>query len=153
MSNFFNEIGKKISKTGSQAIDRTKNFAEVSRLNLKLAEEEQQLEDLYANLGRLYFKANRNNPELMYREIFGAIEGSQKNAAYIQNLINELKGSRTCPDCKAPCLEEAAYCARCGTGLNPVTPMEKEIVYKLCTNCGEVGQAGDERCFKCHRPL
>jgi len=153
MSNFLNEIGKKIGKTSSHALDRTKNFAEVSRLNLKLAEEEQQLEDLYANLGRLYFKASRNNPELMYREMFGAIEGSQKQISYLQTLINELKGKRSCPECKAACVEGAAYCARCGTGLNPVAPTEKEIVYKLCTNCGEVGQADDECCIKCQKPL
>jgi len=151
MSAFLNGIGKKISKTGQQALGKTKNFAEVSRLNIKLSEEEQQLEDLYANLGRLFYKVNKNNPDLIYREMFGAIEGSIQNVAYLQRLINDLKGQRPCPECGEACIEGASYCVRCGTGLNPIAVTE--VVYKLCTNCGEVGQGTDERCIKCQKPL
>lgn len=151
MSKIINEIGKKLSKTGQQALDKTKNFAEVSRLNIKLAEEEQQLEDLYANLGRMFYKVNKHKPELLYKEMFGAIGGSLQNVAAIQTQISGLKGNRACPQCGESCVDGASYCIRCGTGLNPVAPTE--IVYKLCTNCGEVGQALDQTCAKCHKPL
>ncbi|MCL1949159.1 MAG: zinc ribbon domain-containing protein [Turicibacter sp.] len=153
MNTFLKEVGQKLTKTGQGAIDKTKNFAEVSRLNLKLAEEEQQLEDLYANLGRLFYKVNQQNPDFIYREMFGAIEGSQKNADFLKEAIIALKGTRSCPQCKEEAMPGAAYCAKCGQGLNPGALPNTEIVYKLCTSCGEISQSDDAHCHKCQRPL
>lgn len=135
MNTVIQGIGKKITKTSQDTFDRAKNFAEISRLNLKLANEERQLEELYANLGRMFYKLNKNQPGLLYKDVFRAIEGGVNNVTSIQKNIENIKNQKTFQKSNLPKEE-------------PV-----ETVYKLCTNCGEVGLATDILCINCQKPL
>ena len=40
MANFFNELGKKLSDVGSTAMQKTKEFSDITKLNSAVAEEE-----------------------------------------------------------------------------------------------------------------
>lgn len=39
---FFDEIGKKITQTGQMAVQKTKNMADIAKLNASLSDEEKE---------------------------------------------------------------------------------------------------------------
>ena len=150
MGTFFEELGKKLSQTGQEAIEKTKQFTEISKLAGKLLDEEEQLEKLYANLGRTYFQINEKDPEAIYQDIFRAIEGSLENIKYQQKVINELKGLKACESCHKEVAEEATFCSHCGYQLST----EKEgQVYRICIQCGTVSTGEETECLNCQNTL
>jgi len=150
MSSFLEEIGKKLSQASQDALEKTKRYAEISKINVKLLEEEEQLEKLYANLGRLYFQLNEKEPEIIYQDLFRAIEGSLQNIAHCQKTINEMKGLKACQSCGEEIAEGAVYCPQCGKILNNEV---KELIYRICINCGTVSIGEEECCLNCENPL
>ena len=150
MGTFFEELGKKLSQTGQEAIEKTKQFTEISKLTAKLLDEEEQLEKLYANLGRTYYQINEKNPEAIYQDIFRAIEGSLENIKYQQKIINELKGLKTCESCHKEVAEEATFCSHCGYQLSS---KEERQVYRVCTHCGTVSTGEEAECLTCQTPF
>lgn len=146
------EIKNKIKSTGQGMVNKTKQLAELSRLSLKLDEEEEQLEALYANLGRAFYQVTDGEPELIYQDLFRAVDGSLKNIAYFHKHINELKGLRYCNYCGDAVDETAVYCASCGKLLSALAPTQEEA-YKVCTHCGTVCTDGEDACPKCQKAL
>lgn len=151
MGSFFEEFGKKLTQTGQGALEKTKQMTEISKLNIKLAEEDEQLEKLYANLGRLYYQQlNEKEPEILFQDICQAVAGSIKNMNYYQKAINDLKGIKHCETCGEEVQEGACYCSHCGQHLDKEAQAQ---VYRLCTNCGTVCSGLEEHCQKCENPL
>jgi len=150
MGSFLEELGKKLSQTGQEALEKTKHFTEVSKLNAKLLDEEEQLERLYANLGRTYYQINKDNPEAVFQDIFRAIEGSLVNIKNQQKVINELKGLKTCELCHKEVDEDATYCSHCGQQL---TSDEVNGVYRVCIQCGTVSTGEEAECLTCQTPF
>ena len=66
MNSFFEGLGKKVSQTGQDAMKKTKELAEMTKINSQIAEEEKKLNKLYMKLGQLYYQMHKNNPELVY---------------------------------------------------------------------------------------
>ena len=51
----FSEIGKKISETTQNAVKGTKDFAEVTKLNSQISDEQKQIDNAYLQMGKLYY--------------------------------------------------------------------------------------------------
>lgn len=52
---FFDEIGKKITDGGQKAAEQARIFAEVSRLNGLITEQERIISQLYSRIGQNYY--------------------------------------------------------------------------------------------------
>ena len=98
MNSFFEGLGKKVSQTGQDAMKKTKELAEMTKINSQIAEEEKKLNKLYMKLGQLYYQMHKNNPELVYTDICQGIGGClqtidryEVNADFINVLSNVWK--------------------------------------------------------------
>ena len=60
---FFDEVGKKITDVGQGPIQKTKNMADVAKLNSVISEEEQKIKSAYEQIGQIYVQKYRQNPE------------------------------------------------------------------------------------------
>ena len=61
---FFDEVGKKITDVGQGTIQKTKNMADVAKLNSVISEEEQKIKSAYEQIGQIFVHKYRQNPEL-----------------------------------------------------------------------------------------
>ena len=60
---FFDEVGKKITDVGQGTIQKTKNMADVAKLNSVISEEEQQIKNACEQLGRVHVQQPRQHPD------------------------------------------------------------------------------------------
>ena len=60
-----------------QFINKGRAVIDLTKLGVKLEKEEANLEKLYANLGRVFYKINGKSPEIMYNDLFRTIAGSE----------------------------------------------------------------------------
>ena len=52
---FLDDLSKKLTMVGQEAASQTKAFAETTRINAKISDEERQINAYYTQLGRIYF--------------------------------------------------------------------------------------------------
>lgn len=111
---FFDNFGKKITSAGQAAVDKTKNFAETTKLNLKISEAQSKINDLYRTVGEKYFKAH---PEDFCEDFAEQINEIKAQTALISDLkakIAQIKGITYCTECGAEIPAESAFCSKCG---------------------------------------
>ena len=119
---FFDDFGKKISSAGQEAIAKTKELADIAKINSSISDEENKIKTAYSEIGKKYFENHSEDSEEDYEAQIAVIkEAMEKIKAYEQQIV-EIKGVVKCPNCGAENSKTAASCATCGTALPvPVT--------------------------------
>lgn len=149
---FFEDLGKKVSQTGQDAIKKTKIMAETSKLNSQISSEKRVICDTYSKIGEKYFELFCESPDENLSDFVTAIKEAQQRIEEHEDQIKKLKGIDCCPTCGAELKEGALFCASCGTKTAEVPAEEKEepqAVEKVCTNCGEKLADGIQFCSNC----
>lgn len=151
---FFDDFGKKISSAGQEAIAKTKELADVAKINSGISDEENKIKVAYSEIGKKYFENHSEDSEEDYEAQVAVIkEAMEKIKAYEQQIV-EIKGVVKCPNCGAENTKTAAFCATCGTAM-PVqatesgAETEQSVAEKKCPNCGEVINDDAAFCAKC----
>lgn len=145
---FFDEIGRKITETGQTAIQKTKNLAEIGKLNDAIAEEEKRMNAAYLHIGQQYFELNQNNQDDVYSSLLSEIKGGKTRVAEWQEQIRKLKGVTTCPACSAEIQYGASFCSTCG---QTITSTQQPVITggSTCGRCGNQLAADDLFCTSC----
>lgn len=150
---FFDEVGKKLSQASQDAIQKTKEMADITKYNTAISNEEKVVNDLYFQLGKAYYETceDRNNAYVAY---FEAINTSLTKINDMKKMIQTLKSVVPCPGCGAEMKREAIFCNICGcempkTQYNTVQPVSN----KVCVNCGNVVADGVNFCMVCGTPV
>ena len=87
MANFFNELGKKLSDVGSTAMQKTKEFSDITKLNSAVAEEERNQGNLFTQLGKIYFDQHQDAPEDLYKDTVEALKSSMSKVAELKEQL------------------------------------------------------------------
>lgn len=160
----FDSIGKKITETSQDAIQKTKELTEIAKINTCISEEEKNIEQSKKIIGELVYENFRTkteeeiaegiksdaikNWEAITNEICKCMS-SEKNIQLLNEKIKKLKGIDKCPACGNEVPYDAAFCNHCGNKLeirNINSSDEKycpECGTKIlgdavfCTNCGK----------------
>lgn len=152
---FINEFGKKISDAGQTTIQKTKNLADIAKLNSSISDEEKKISDTYAQIGKQYFSMYADNPEESFKAFVDAIKVSEGKIVEYQNNIKQIKGVAQCPKCGAEVESGALFCSTCGAAMpKPVEPepeSAKPVIY--CTACGTAVAVGSKFCTCCGNPM
>ena len=111
---FFEQIGKKLTDAGQGVAQQTKNLADVTRLNVAIAEKERKITQLYSAIGQAYYEKHKDDPDVEIPEI-AEVNALVAEIAQSKQEINQIKGVQNCPACGAEIADTAAFCTSCGT--------------------------------------
>ena len=138
---FFEELGKKISQVGYATVQKTKELADVSKINLSISEEERKLNDLYMQIGKKYVELHTYAPENEFAELLEQVCIGKEKIVNLKVEIEKIKGVICCENCGAEISEKSGFCSNCGAKIELKAEVLEEIIVeevtekKLCANC------------------
>ncbi len=149
---FLDEIGKKISQTGQSAVQKTKEMADVAKINSVIAEEEKKINSSYAQIGRLYVSIHRQDCEDEFKPLIHSVSESEEKISDWMKQIQDIKGVQRCTKCGAEIPKSAAFCSFCGSAM--LTAQEPDDIGGIrCEGCGAVLKQGVRFCTSCGMPV
>ena len=125
----WNQITQMIQDLGKDVSGKVKDTADVFKLRQKANEEKRRIRIAYEEIGRLYFmecEGKEVAPE--YQELFDTIADASVAMNEFKNKIEELRNTKTCPECGAEMDKEAAFCAKCGAKMPEPEPEEEDAL-------------------------
>lgn len=121
---FFEELGKTLTKVGEVTAQKTKEVAELTKVNAKILETQNKLDKAYTEVGKKYIALHPVNDEEGMQEVVSAVYALEDQLKDLEKQLHELKGTVKCATCGTQCDADAAYCSKCGTELHK----EKDII-------------------------
>ncbi|MCL2560266.1 MAG: hypothetical protein FWE07_07230 [Turicibacter sp.] len=104
-----------MAKIISDVIDKSRQVVDLTKIGLKIDKEEKKLEQLYANLGRVFYQVNKEvAPEVMYEDLFRTITGRTKQLEYLKLEIDTVRGLKRCVACGHGLEATNLFCSTCG---------------------------------------
>jgi len=101
----------------SRFLDRGRQVVDLTKMGVKIEKEEENIEKLYANLGRVFFKIHEVAPEVMYADLFRTIEGAERQLEFLRREVELISGRGKCEKCENELHIDDLYCSACGTAV------------------------------------
>lgn len=114
---FLDELGKKLSSAGQTAVSKTKNFAEITKLNSNISDEERRITDNYTEIGKKYVELYKDELGDAFKANYDAILKSQAKIKDYEAQKVQIKGVEKCPKCGAEVDKGATFCPTCGASM------------------------------------
>jgi len=129
----------KIQNAGKGVAQKTKDLAEIAKLNSRISNEEENIKTAYSQIGELYFKIFSESPDERFAALCNVVKQAQANIKEYTRQIQAIKGVKSCPNCGAEIANTAAFCSVCGADARTAAE-EQEIKTsdgkKVCPKCG-----------------
>lgn len=114
---FFEDLGKKLTKVGEAAAEKTKEVAEFTKLNAKMLDVQNKLDKAYIQMAKRYLELHPANEEEEMKTVVEAVYAMEDQLNDLRGQLQNLKGTAKCHVCGFQCPAEAAFCSKCGTEL------------------------------------
>lgn len=151
---FFDDLGKKITQGGQAAIQKSKELAEVAKLNSLVSDEEKNINNNYFQIGKLYVTIHKTDCDDDFRGMINTIQESEKKILDYKEQIQVIRGIVKCEKCGAEVSLTSAFCNSCGASMPKRVPVQKQdenIV--ICDSCGKSVKKGLRFCTACGSPM
>jgi predicted nucleic acid-binding Zn ribbon protein len=165
MAPLFDEIKKKVTTTTQNAVKATKDMLETSRLNTQIADEQRKMNNCYTQIGKLYFEKYGAETEAPFDELCAGIISANAQIEKLEWEIQQIKGTKHCPNCGAEISAAAGFCSGCGAAVEIIVPPQDEVDsadgmvstetnaaienVRHCSHCGDVLESGALFCASC----
>jgi len=152
---FFEDIGKKITQTGQDALTKTKNMTEAARLNGMISDEDRKITQMLTEIGKVYYNLNSNDPGDEYTSYISAIKESIAKKTQFSEQVKKLKGVEKCPHCGQDVPYGVAFCSSCGNSIktpqqaDPASAAQPEQPAQRCPKCGAALAENASFCVCC----
>lgn len=145
---FLDDIGKAFSNAGQ----KTKDMADIAKINSMLSEEEKKMNNLCMQIGKAYVQLHPLDYDEALAAYFQAYRESEKQIADFNARLRQLKNIISCPGCGGDIPSEAAFCSKCGYRMppKPVTVPPGSVV---CKACGAFVPQTMKFCTSCGAPM
>ena len=158
---FFDELGKKISEKAQDVVRGTKELTDTARLKSMIADEQRQITDLYAQIGKLYFEMSEHTPETPIGQLCLSVTYAKGRIANHEESIRQVKGVKRCTSCSSDVPLTSVFCGKCGTKVAievvpvPETNVQEPpaVEMKYCTECGSEIENGLAFCTSCGQKI
>lgn len=140
---FLDNLSKRVSDFSQDVAAKTRNMADISRLNSAINEQERQIETAFSNIGKAYYANHKDDPNAEEMENVAYINEAYIRIQQYKAQISQLKGLANCPNCGSEIASNAPFCSYCGsaTGFAPPT--------QPCPGCGHQMEVGSSFCTVC----
>ena len=142
----------KVSAFTQNAVSKSKELAEITRLNLSISNAEEQIRGLKTEIGSYVVdhKLMTDVPEI--QEIYGKLNTLQRSIDESRERIHALKNVNICSNCGAEVSRESRFCDRCGQPIQrpePYAAEQEAPAQKFCPNCGQALSMDAAFCSNC----
>lgn len=149
---FFDQLGQKLTQTSQGAVKKTKDMAEVVRLNNAITEETKKIEAAYREIGKLYCEhcAGQNDP--VFQTAVAEVQRAEASIREMKDTICRLKGVQACANCGSELTAGSVFCPNCGARQPEAPAPSAEPAPEstiACPNCGAVMSTGMAFCTSC----
>lgn len=124
---FFDELSRALSDKGKEAAQKARETAGVLQIKAQIASEKSKLKELYGAVGVLYYKKHRDEEDNEFQDLFKEIGNVLANVAAMEEKVQEMDGSLTCPNCRNVMKKGSAFCSRCGAALKGEEKTEEDV--------------------------
>ncbi len=124
----FEKITQTIKNTGEAVGTKAKQGSELAKSSIRISNEEKNLNDIYAEIGKRYYDNNSENP--CCDEMKELCDKAAEKIALITELkrqVRALKGVIICTNCGAEVPDENDFCGKCGTKLEKPAPQPEAV--------------------------
>lgn len=113
---FWEDVYKKMTDAASYTAKETGRLTDMTKLRFNLMREKSKLEDIFCELGKLYYALNKNEliDDGLIEETLTMVDEKQAAIANIENQIKLLKNIRTCVNCGEQLDKDMEFCHKCG---------------------------------------
>jgi rRNA maturation endonuclease Nob1 len=122
-----NSIGKKVATAAKAITRKSEDMVELTKLNLTIGNEEDKVKRLLYEIGSELYRGyiNGSSNEGLYDKQCNEVKQLEDNLKILKERLLELKGNKTCIECKTVVALDVKYCPNCGEKLE-----KKEIEMK-----------------------
>jgi len=146
----FEELGKKLSKSGQEAAQKAKNLAETVKLNSLISDEEKVINNLFTQIGKLCYESFEENPDERFTQFVADVNEAKSKISSYTDQVNQLKGVAVCAECGGEVPFASQFCGSCGATMSRAAaePVVEEEA-NLCSNCSAPLPEGTAFCTGC----
>lgn len=150
---FIDELSRRLTQTSENAMQKTRQMAEVGRLESAIKQELQKMNDAYFQLGKAYVGLHPIDYEDDLAYLVTAITDSEQKVTSLRQQVREIKGITVCANCGAEVPVNTVFCSTCGTPM-PRTAYNADTENKVrCTKCGNYVPKNMRFCTSCGGPM
>lgn len=113
----FNQIKNGITSVGKDIGNKVSDVSAVAKVKLDIHSKEDYMEKQFAELGKAYYQAHKDEEDMPEKALFSAIADAEAEIARLKDELMTLQGAQTCPSCGHRQSQGHAYCENCGTKL------------------------------------
>lgn len=157
---FLGDFGKKISQAGQSTLQKTKEMADVAKINMQISDEEKNINNYFLEIGKLYTEIHESDSEDVFKEMVQNILAARDKIKEYQAQIQDIKGVLRCTNCGAEVGKGVQFCPACGSKITEIQTEEKESAgeepageaaaeKRKCVNCGADLQEDALFCSEC----
>ena len=147
---FWDEIREKITQGSQEALQKTKDIADVVTINAEISDSKRKIRELYEELGELLVEeafADKSAKEIAqileaqdaaeashevvlrnWKEIYTKVRFIKSEKEVIElgeSRINELRSETRCPGCGSKVVKGMSFCPECGRKLMKPAPAKE----------------------------
>ncbi len=117
MSIDFEQIKDDIVSVGKEVGTRVSDMSAVAKLKLDIHNKESFLEKQFAELGRAYYLAHKNDEEIPEKAFFEPIKEAEAEIARLKDSMLSTQGAVICKNCGLKQAADHVHCVNCGARL------------------------------------
>ena len=150
---FFDDLGKKLTSVSQTAVQKTKDVADIAKINAEISELERTANHLYFQIGKLYVAKHTTDYESDFAGMIASVIESERKIAECRQRIQDIKGVVRCEKCGADIPVGAAFCSYCGAPTPKSTASSNTQNLEKCASCGAMIPQGTRFCTACGKPM
>lgn len=150
---FFDDLGRKLTSVSQSAVQKTKDVADIAKINAEISELERTANNLYYQIGKLYVAKHAADYESDFSGMIGSVIESERKIAECRQKIQDIKGVVRCEKCGADIPAGAAFCSFCGAPTPKNTASVNTQNLEKCPSCGAMIPQGVRFCTACGKPM
>jgi len=146
--------GDKFNQMTKSAISKSKEMAEITRLNMEISNYEQKIKELATQIGMSIVERELLTDDEQIAEAATQIKKLQESIAKNQTTIRDIRNINICANCGAEVSRTSKFCDKCGSPMDrTVLETSAASAVPTCPACGEKLESGALFCTNCGAKL